>query len=546
MTFTGGSLTGDGTLRVTGNGATCTWIGTLMNGTGNVIVDTNATLILQTGFTDSGFTITNNWLTRWVDGNIALNNGAVIINQPTDLFQVEMKTAVMYNTAGTATFNNYGTFRKIQGAGQPWGSTEIQIPFNSVTVRGQPTSMVDAQFGSIGLRGTDTIQGNVNAATDAQVEFGAVNEVVILLDGTTFTGTGTVRVTAAGELAIAGNAQVTNSGTFELGGFDPRLEPSDIHGFLVGPGTFWNNGTSEFTAGSLTNVTEFRNYAQLVLQSEGGNNNVQISSSVLRNYAQGTITWTGEGVLLGGGGEIDNLGAFTVISVADLVQGAQAPLGFINEPSGSFVVGAGDAVNFDVPFTTSGIVVLGGQADTFSQGVTQNSGITSIDNGSLNTTFYRLTAGILDLGNNQQGILWVTDTLTISQGAYFTGIGEVIGSVTNGGTINLGGFGAPLGDLTITLNYTQTATGTLRMRILSPQNLQYDGFFVRGTANLAGTLQVIALAGFNPANGDKFAILSFGQAVGNFVTPYSLPALPGQLSWSVSFGSTGLTLTAKQ
>jgi len=119
----------------------------------------------------------------------------------------------------------------------------------------------------------------------------------------------------------------------------------------------------------------------------------------------------------------------------------------------------------------------------------------------------------------------------------------------NGSTINLGGSGEPLGLLTISGDFTQTSTGTLILRLQKAQNQQYDRLSVSSTATLAGTLQGVAQAGFNPVNLDEFAILTVqagGSVVGNFNTPYTLPALGVGLSWSWVLGAGGLTLKVKQ
>jgi hypothetical protein len=206
--------------------------------------------------------------------------------------------------------------------------------------------------------------------------------------------------------------------------------------------------------------------------------------------------------------------------------------------------GAG-GIDFEIPFTTWGNVYVNGEVAAFNGGVTQNGGSVVLGDGLLNTNSYSLAGGSLDLGGAGRARLTVTGGLTISQGASFGGLGEVVGDVTNGGTVTPGLSGAPLGVLLISGNYTQNATGVLILRIEGVQN-QHDTLSVARTATLDGFLQVLAPTGFNPVVGASFRILECGHTVGNFVTPYRLPPLGGQLSWSISFVDSGLTLTVKQ
>src|SRR5439155_1685078 len=84
-------------------------------------------------------------------------------------------------------------------------------------------------------------------------------------------------------------------------------------------------------------------------------------------------------------------------------------------------------------------------------------------------------------------------------GHYFAG--SLVGDVINNGTINVAGSNA-VGILTITGNYTQTATGSLLLEIAgsSASNpVQYDQLKVSGSATLAGSISVTLLNGFVPS-----------------------------------------------
>jgi len=48
--------------------------------------------------------------------------------------------------------------------------------------------------------------------------------------------------------------------------------------------------------------------------------------------------------------------------------------------------------------------------------------------------------------------------------------------------------------------------------------------------------------GFSPANGQSFAIVTYGSESGQFASS-QLPALPDNLAWQTTYGSTAVTLT---
>jgi len=93
--------------------------------------------------------------------------------------------------------------------------------------------------------------------------------------------------------------------------------------------------------------------------------------------------------------------------------------------------------------------------------------------------------------------------------------------------------GSSPGILTVSGNYTQTATGVLNIELAGPTpGTQYDQLIVSGTATLAGNLNLILLNGFVPGPNDGIQILSAGSIVGDFAAVTGLP--PG-----VTFSLTG-------
>jgi hypothetical protein len=183
-----------------------------------------------------------------------------------------------------------------------------------------------------------------------------------------------------------------------------------------------------------------------------------------------------------------------------------------------------------------------GHAMNFTRSFSHNAGSVRLSNGQLTAASYTFLAGTVDLGTGGQGNLTVPGGLSIPNGAILTGIGTVTANVTNAGTVDFGQGGARLGQLTVSGNYTQAGTGTLRLRIVSPQNQQYDRLNVTGTATLGGTLQVTAGQGFVATLNDTYTLLTYGQVVGDFNRPYTLPALPQGRTWAILFPANQLQI----
>jgi trimeric autotransporter adhesin len=113
-------------------------------------------------------------------------------------------------------------------------------------------------------------------------------------------------------------------------------------------------------------------------------------------------------------------------------------------------------------------------------------------------------------------------------------------NVVNSGTLRLGG--SQVADGTIAGNYTQTGTGTLDIKLGGAGAGQSDQLQVTGNASLAGTLNVVLVDNFVPAQGDSFPILTFmGTLAGDFDTK-KFPTLGNGNVFQTSSGSGSYTL----
>jgi autotransporter-associated beta strand protein len=105
---------------------------------------------------------------------------------------------------------------------------------------------------------------------------------------------------------------------------------------------------------------------------------------------------------------------------------------------------------------------------------------------------------------------------SVNAGGFLGGRGMIGGSVLNSGIVSPGN---TLGTLRINNNYTQSAGGTLRIEIAGLSSGQHDLLTIGGTANLAGTLQIVPLNGFSLSAGDQVTFLTAANGVtGTFDT----------------------------
>jgi len=114
-------------------------------------------------------------------------------------------------------------------------------------------------------------------------------------------------------------------------------------------------------------------------------------------------------------------------------------------------------------------------------------------------------------------------TTTIAPGGTDGGTGSFGGNVTNHGTLSPGLAGGAPAPLNVAGNFTQTATGKLVIELASPSS--FDRLAVAGTANLAGTVQIDTVNGYDPI-GQSFTFLTapggvngtFGTVSGSAIT----------------------------
>jgi outer membrane autotransporter protein len=238
--------------------------------------------------------------------------------------------------------------------------------------------------------------------------------------------------------------------------------------------------------------------------------------------------------------------------------------------SGAVTIGAGNTLTISGASGTMGLTVNSG-AGLFtmnanltlagaSNTITVNNAAGAVINGVVGGGIGLVKAGVgtLDLtavntytGDTMvnQGALFVDGSIastntTVQSGALIGGHGVIGGNLANSGIVAPGN--SP-GTLTVSGNYTQSPAGTLFIEVGGLAPGQHDLLSVGGTAQLAGTLQLVRLNNFQFNKGDSVTFLTATQGVsGTFATvsnPFSTGTMIGA---QVVYGPNSVALTAVQ
>lgn len=262
--------------------------------------------------------------------------------------------------------------------------------------------------------------------------------------------------------------------------------------------------------------------------------------------AGGTLSNAG---LIAGGGRVANLlrnNAGGRIAVRDdqWLRFTSTAAGQQHVNSGELFVNLG-TVEFALPVVNDEDGEILGRGEYFFRGGLENRGLMHLDAGAADVHGdVQLSAGsrtIVSAGgvatffddvNNDGGLLYVREGAAAAfvgtlGGDGAEGPGDVFldGTLAPGQSPGLMRFG---GDLTL----SRVATTQMELAGYAP-GVQYDQVAVAGRLALAGVLQVRLLDAFEPAIGDQFEVLSFGEVAGEF-DAFDLAEMPGPLVWATS------------
>ena len=254
-----------------------------------------------------------------------------------------------------------------------------------------------------------------------------------------------------------------------------------------------------------------------MLENLTGNNTwqgpIRLDSDATITCAAGS-TFT-DGVQVMNEGYTLTVNAVGNVDFATVLSGAG---GLIKNGAGTLTFSSGAPNLYAGPTIVNGGTLLlskpAAVASVAGAGLTINSGGTVTGAGTIDCNVTVNAGGTLDDTGTINGVV------TINPGGTMDDTGVINGNVTNSGVVNPGGPGV-IGSLTINGSYTQTANGELDVELESTKAI--DQLMISGTANLAGTLKVTLLDGFQPTPGERFTFMTFGSRMGQFTTT-DLPA----------------------
>jgi hypothetical protein len=144
---------------------------------------------------------------------------------------------------------------------------------------------------------------------------------------------------------------------------------------------------------------------------------------------------------------------------------------------------------------------------------TQTAGVTVLNGGRLTVTAFLPLVSPPLVSAASSVVIFPLRGVADIQGGTLAGSGTIDANVQNAGQVDVGGAGAA-GLLIVTGNYTQTAAGTLNMKLGGyDPGTKFDQLQIGGVARLAGTLNVTLLPDFTPEGDDFFQVIrsSFWQ-----------------------------------
>ena len=557
-----------GTVTVTG-------VGSQWN---NVVDSLSSGLILSVGYhgtgtlnIEDGGVVNNNLGNLGGVGGIGVNAGAVGTVTVTGVGSQWNNIVLSVGGAGTGTLN-------VEEGGRVSNESGSISATGTATVTGMGSQWNNNGDLTVGGGGTGT--GTLNIE-----DRGVVNNDVGIISGfdgssgmVTVTGDGSQWNNNGGSLFVGlegmGTLDVEDRGVVNsnfgfIGGFSDSIGTATV----IGTGSQWNN--------TLDLIVGFEGAGTLNIENGGvvSNDAGVIGSSV---DATGTATVTGAGSQWNNFNlTVGDSGTGTLnIKGGGRVSSADSSIGNQSGSSGAVtVMGAGSN------WTEEGTLIVGnhgtGTLDIQAGGVVVNGfGIIGGNGGSSGTAIVTGAESVwnnadgLEVGNRGTGTLNHLDgtvqvahnlmlarfegsqgdynlsggTLDLMDGTLSAGFGTAAfnftgGTLKNAATINLGQAfvqsggtlapGSSPGTTTIVGGYTLGSSGTLAIELSgTAQGTGFDFVDVVGDLDLAGTLDVSLIDGFNPFFGDRFDILDWDTLTGTFDSVV-LPTLTDGLTWNL-------------
>ena len=503
---------------------------------------TGLTLGNSTGFTTdlavnaAGFALGGNF-TLNSGGQVDVNSGGVF-TESSGIAQLNAGSVFDVNAGGTATLRNGG----MNGAGK------IAI----------------ASGGALTTSGSGNFTLTVASSTNAGTWTNAASGGIVISGGATLTNTGTLSSSVNSNTTLSvGN---DSAGTFNMNGgtLNNTLSGSASSPTGVSIGSAFGSsgvvGTFNMTAGTSTNTgslvvgyskqnTAVRSATGNFTMSGGTWNNSTAADYVIfgANTTTGTAAANDNNALTGNA-TISGTAAFT--SAGSAIFGGGGGTGVLNMQGGTFTVGSGgttkalvlgtDGSAYGGAVTTVGTGTLNLSGGTMNldslQAVNGAKSVINFTGGTLNVNTANVNgASALTVGDGTHAatlnLASASGSYTFAQGLAISANGvfqSAAGSVsvtsttvTNGGTIAVGGSGAA-GQLTLAgATALSLAAGSALTFELggTGQGTQYDFLSVGGAATLGGALDISFINGFQNTitSGETFTLLTDAGGFGGSV-----------------------------
>ena len=203
------------------------------------------------------------------------------------------------------------------------------------------------------------------------------------------------------------------------------------------------------------------------------------------------------------GGTVQTFGDFNLGGGGTLIVNANFNVpGAANINSSGFVVNSAFTANDDINLNGSAAAVVNGLLTSPNVNVNNSSSLVVNAPGTVAANVNVGPSALLGLFGRING--------SVVNAGFFQGTGVVNGNVVNSGIVSPG---ASIGTLTINGNYTQNASGTLRIEVAGASAGQYDVLVVNGRANIAGRLQLVRVGNFTLQVGDQITFLTASGGV---------------------------------
>jgi hypothetical protein len=394
------------------------------------------------------------------------------------------------------------------------------------TINGGTITTLDTVLGTTSasstLNGPLTLVGTLDENNDASVTIvadsmgngltlvpGLVETLVETTSIASLNFSGTQTLAGTGEVLFNGgnnhNNQLNVEGSGSVLTIGPNITIEGLTATLnAGSGSIVNEGTiSANTSGGTLTLDGAATNDGTMEAANGGTLTIQSNA----NYAGGTLTGGAWKAI--GGGILRLIGdSIATNAAAILLDGATSQIysdtnttnalaGFTtNSTTGSFTIQNGANLSTTQAFSNLGTVTIG-----------SNSAFT------LGGESYTQTGGTSVLAG---GTLGASGAQTSIQGGTLSGPGTIVGTLINGGEVDLG---SNPGTLTIQGDYYQEGPGTLVVKIGgATAGSQFDQVNVSGVAVLNGTLTANLINGFTPSSGQMFSVMTFAGPSGTFST----------------------------